>query len=295
VANAQTEAEQLRRKAVIDTGDTGIASELKFDPNTLSAAGQNPESIRAQIAREFAQKQKDLEEAFQSQNLFYSGAYADELGKLGQGRASAEASVGQRLRDLLAGIDSGVLESQETARQAELDAQLNEALMSKYYGGSTTAGRMGGTSGRLAYTSGAAEKLAGLGFSDESVYSAISSYAAQRGWTPYLENGVPGTYGIQHNGEYVTGPDGQIYVWVKVGTPTGNSTELIPIGNAPGAQTTQTVTAPVLTPDQQQLASSTVTGGIDRTGVYSSPTTLPATDDPLTYYLTGGGSSYGPV
>src|SRR6476469_10703513 len=45
LANAKTEAEQLRRKAAVDTGDPEIAKSLNLDPNTISAASQNPESI----------------------------------------------------------------------------------------------------------------------------------------------------------------------------------------------------------------------------------------------------------
>jgi len=132
VNNATTNAAQLRKDALISSGLTSVGKELKFDDNTLTAAGQNPESEYAQLQREFAARQKQLEEAMSAQNLLYSGEYANNLSLLNQGRASAEGGIGSRLRDMLAGIDTGLLTSQETARQQALDAATQAALAKHY-------------------------------------------------------------------------------------------------------------------------------------------------------------------
>jgi len=132
VANATTNAAQLRKDALISSGEVPIGKELGFDANTLTAAGQNPESEYAQLQKEFASRQKQLEEAMSAQNLLYSGEYTKNLSELNQGRASAEGSIGSRLREMLSGIDTGLLGSQEAARQAALDAATAAALAKRY-------------------------------------------------------------------------------------------------------------------------------------------------------------------
>jgi len=132
VANAKTNAGQLRREAVIASGAVPVAKELGFQDADISAAQQNPESELAALQREFEARKAQLIEALNSQNLMYSGEYVQSLADLGQGRASAEGQIGSRLRELLGGIDAGVLDSEEAARQAELEAQQEEALRRQF-------------------------------------------------------------------------------------------------------------------------------------------------------------------
>lgn len=134
IANARTEAANLRKEAAIQSGDANIARELKLDDNTITAAEQNPAGELQQLQREYAARQKQLEDARNAEGLFYSGTYADDLSELARGRALAESSIGQRLRNMLAGIDTNLLEAEEAERQRILDQQAQEALM-KFSGG----------------------------------------------------------------------------------------------------------------------------------------------------------------
>ena len=124
VANAQTNAAQLRKEAAINEGDPELLKSLGFDQNTIDAAQNNPQSLLAQLNLEYQNRQNQLRDAMQAQNLYYSGEYQKNLTNLTQGKAVAEGSLGQKLRDLLSGADSGVLDSQEAARQADLQQQL---------------------------------------------------------------------------------------------------------------------------------------------------------------------------
>lgn len=125
VANAQTNAAQLRKQAAITEGDPDLLRSLGMDETTISAASGNPESLLAQLNKDYSVRQKQLEESMNNQNLFYSGEYQNNLKNLATGQASAQASLGERLRELLSGIDTGVLGSQESARQAALQQQLD--------------------------------------------------------------------------------------------------------------------------------------------------------------------------
>jgi len=134
VANATTDASQLRKTALIQSGNVGVGKELGFDQTWIDAAQQNPESEWAQLQREYAQRQRDLIEAESAQNLLYSGDYVRQLNELAQGKASAEGAIGSRLRDMLSGIDTNLLSAQETARQQELDAATQAAMLRAGYG-----------------------------------------------------------------------------------------------------------------------------------------------------------------
>lgn len=345
VATAQTEAEQLRRKAVTDTGDVGIATELKFDPNTIAAAQGNPESIYASLDREFAQRQKDLIEAMQAQNLYNSGTYVDALSQLTQGKASAQASAGQRLRDLLSGIDTGVLDAKEVARQQELQAQLEAELARKYseaqaaaaggvsgaggLAGGLTTGLSAGLTGRgtggdvsagLQWTPGTREKISSYGYSDEDIGGQIGAQLDARGWGPYMGPGGLEAPQVMRNGE-LFGPDGLTswtpgmpgpFIWVKVGTDYGTSTEMFQL-DPPGY-----VPEPVKTPEEiaaeqeaarqaqalaafQAVASpQEVASGVTQQILAAAPSSslaLSLGSDPYRTSIGGitGGSRYGPI
>lgn len=218
VNNATTNAAQLRKDALISSGLTSVGKDLNFDENTLTAAGQNPESEYAQLQREFAARQKQLEEAMSAQNLLYSGEYANNLSLLNQGRASAEGGIGSRLRDMLAGIDTGLLTSKETARQQELDAATQAALQRAGYE-SMPNGSVVDSSG-LEWDAGSASALASAGYSGDAVSAAAQQYAANHGFSVH---GVKQEGHIEYHGN-------QAGVWIKYDTPSGSSTEWTPLG-----------------------------------------------------------------
>lgn len=126
VANAQTNAAQLRKSAGINEGDPELLRSLGFDQNTIDAASHNPQSLLAQLNLDYSSRQKQLEDAMQSQNLYFSGEYQKGLADLASGRAGAQSDLGQKLRDLLSGVDTGVLGAQEQQRQADLAQQLQD-------------------------------------------------------------------------------------------------------------------------------------------------------------------------
>ena len=178
LANAKTEAEQLRRQAAIDTGDQSIAQSLNLDPNTISATAQNPESIMAQLNREFDQRSKDLQDSYSSQNLMYSGAYTDALSALAKGRASAQASAGDQLRTLLSGIDTNLLAATETDRQQALQAASDAALARHYAEMSgMTPGVAGTTDGSGNLADFKYDAVVPSGYSLEQIYAQAKGYA----------------------------------------------------------------------------------------------------------------------
>jgi hypothetical protein len=263
VANAKTEAEQARRKLIIDTGDPTVAKTLGFDENTISAATQNPESMLAQLNKEFAKRQLDLKESYSAQNLLYSGSYADELKNLATGRASAEASVGQKLRDALAGVDSGLLASQEAERQrllqAAQDAAMKRAGLESGYGGASA-----GNLADFKY-----DAVVPPGYSLEAIYAQAQANAPA-GQTPMhimnqgqiiMQNGVPGV----------------MIKYFDPNTGTGN-TIWVPLPTAP--PTTPTPTPPPI---------NVVTGEPDPTVRSRGIAQLPP--DILTALASGGGRS----
>lgn len=132
IANARTNAGALRTNAAITEGDPELLKSLGFDDNTVTAAQNNPESLLAQLHTTYAQKHKDLADAMQSQNLYYSGEYQKNLADLAKGEASAQGGLGQKLRDLLSGIDTGVLDSAEADRQRQQQAALDAAQQATY-------------------------------------------------------------------------------------------------------------------------------------------------------------------
>jgi len=105
----------------------------------------------------------------------------------------------------------------------------------------------GNSTGAIQWTGGSAEHLQGKGYSLDAVVSAIYSTMAQRGWTGYGANHDEAPQ-VMDNGQTFNGDgslndaDGQ-YIHVKVGTPGGNSTELVFIGS-PSAGPSQSASTP---------------------------------------------------
>jgi hypothetical protein len=119
VANAKTEAEALRKQAIIDSGLVDVGQEIGVDANTIEAARQNPFSTRATIEREAMERGRALDESLNQGNLFYSGFRAQQLSDLARERAEAESVLAGDIRTALGGISQGVLDAEALAAQQE--------------------------------------------------------------------------------------------------------------------------------------------------------------------------------
>lgn len=122
-AKARNEANNAKRKAFIESGVPDIAAAYGADPNTVEASKQNPFSALALLHREGADRTRSLKQALNSENLFYSSEMARQLGKQAFGQSQAETDFVGKLRNLVSGIDRGVLD----ADQREISAQTTAA------------------------------------------------------------------------------------------------------------------------------------------------------------------------
>ncbi len=127
VANARSEAEALRKKAIIDSGLTDVGAEIGVDQGTIQAAAANPFSTNAIIQRTQAERGRELDESLNQQNLFYGGHRANQLTELATSGAQQQAALQGDIRQLLGGINSGVTEAEQTAALAEQNAMAEAA------------------------------------------------------------------------------------------------------------------------------------------------------------------------
>jgi hypothetical protein len=269
VANASTNAAQLRNEAAITTGDPSLLKSLAFDDNTINAATQNPESLYAQLQKEYVQRSRDLEESMNARNLMYSGEYDRNLQELAQGKASAEGELGARLRELLSQADTGLLGAKETARQNALEAQIAQANARNFAEGLTPGQIPAGGSLGADWLYGATLPS---GVSDESVYSRAQQYAPSYGGVKY----VPAH--IMNQGQIVDGK-----VAVKYVDPTGvNPPDTVWIdvsdilSGASNQNQVQNQNVAPIAVDPDPVA--TATAAAQTSGVV----------DPLSHYLGGG-------
>lgn len=124
VANAESEAARLKKQAVIESGVT--TGNLGVDDATIQAAAQNRGSALALFQAQAEQRQRELEDSLNANNLFYSGARVGRLGELAQNRAIGESQIGQGLFNALSEIESGLGQSRAAQTAAEQQA-LQEA------------------------------------------------------------------------------------------------------------------------------------------------------------------------
>lgn len=154
VGNARTEAEALRKKAILDSGLTDVGREIGVDDATLQAAAANPFSTSATIQRTAQERGRALDESLNQQNLFYSGHRANELSELGRNTAEAQSNLGSSIRDLLGGINQGVTSAETAAARAEQEAleqvaeqarqdALQQAYLDALAGGGDLASELG--------------------------------------------------------------------------------------------------------------------------------------------------------
>lgn len=122
VANARSQAEALRKQAIIDSGLTDVGAEIGVDPTTIQAAAANPFSTRATIERTGQERGRELDESLNQQNLFYGGHRATQLSDLARSQAEAMAGLNTDIRGLLGGINSGVMDAERGAALQEQEA-----------------------------------------------------------------------------------------------------------------------------------------------------------------------------
>lgn len=122
VANARSEAEALRKKAIIDSGLTDVGGELGVDQATLQAAAANPFSASRDIERQGLERGRELDENLNQSNLFYGGYRADRLAELARNQAQAQTSLTGDIRGLLGQIDGGVRDAELGAYRQEQEA-----------------------------------------------------------------------------------------------------------------------------------------------------------------------------
>lgn len=131
LAGAKSEAEALKKQTLIDAGDVDIARDVGADAQTIEATRQNTDiaklSTIARLNKDAADRARQLDEARNVQNLFYSGARARDIEEQGQGLLQARNDFGRSLRAALSQIQGGVLDAEERNRQATLQAALQAA------------------------------------------------------------------------------------------------------------------------------------------------------------------------
>jgi hypothetical protein len=127
IANARTEAANAKKQALIDAGSEEIARGVGADENTLGAAKANPFSTQATLMKEYQDRQRQMDENLNANNLFYSGERIRQMGELERGRAQAETQFGGNLRGLLSSIDAQLQAAEEAELMRVIEAQIAAA------------------------------------------------------------------------------------------------------------------------------------------------------------------------
>jgi hypothetical protein len=134
IANARSEAAALKKQTLIGSGSDKMARELGADENTINAAKQNSFGGAQLLQRDFGDRSRQLDEALNSQNLFYSGERVRQMGDLEFGRAKAETDFGARLREILSNIDQQLLAAEEQEKMRQIEADIAAAQNAQYVG-----------------------------------------------------------------------------------------------------------------------------------------------------------------
>lgn len=121
---ATADANKQRQQLAVEYGDPDLAARYG-DPALAAAAAQNPFSLTAQLAYDYQQQQRALDEALNKQNLFYSGERIQQSGELERERSSQAAAIANALRGQLSGIDTGLASAFASADQNDLQAQID--------------------------------------------------------------------------------------------------------------------------------------------------------------------------
>jgi hypothetical protein len=90
--------------------------------------------------KDFQDRQRQMDESLNQSNLFYSGERIRQNQELEQGRLQAESQFGGNLRGLLSGIDAQLQAAEEQDLMRQIQAQIDSAGSSPYYGGGAPGG-----------------------------------------------------------------------------------------------------------------------------------------------------------
>lgn len=120
--NANAEALRLRKQLALDYGDETIARQYGGEEHAAAARG-NPNSILAQLARSYQQGQQQLEEDYNQNNLFYSGARIKGLADFAQQYQAQQAAAAQEEQARLGDISSNLAAALHAADLQDIQAQ----------------------------------------------------------------------------------------------------------------------------------------------------------------------------
>ena len=124
IAQAQQDALAQQKAALIGYGDPHLAMSVLGDKLTAEAAANNPGSTLATLTAKQQSDTRDLNEAENKANLFYSSDAGYKLGQLGQSylqqQAQAAGAVGQQLGT----IGTQLLAQKQAAFNQDTNAQL---------------------------------------------------------------------------------------------------------------------------------------------------------------------------
>lgn len=115
VESARAEAAALKRRALIESGATDVARAAGMSGPDLEAVGANPTSTAALLKRDYGERERQMGEHLQQQNLWFGGERARRMEDLEFGRSGAESNYLGRLRDLLRQIDEDMMLREQEA------------------------------------------------------------------------------------------------------------------------------------------------------------------------------------
>lgn len=137
IAAAEAAATAARSQQLIRYG---FAPELAglYDSGTRGAAAANPNSTLAVLQRSHEARSRNITNADNARNLFYSSTYGQHLGQEGQQYLGEQQSAADRLQQALGGISEGLAGARSTEQdriaQAEEDAYQRALEFGMKYG-----------------------------------------------------------------------------------------------------------------------------------------------------------------
>jgi hypothetical protein len=136
ISNARSEAAAARRQALIDAGMPDVAEAQGADPETLDAVRGNQFSVAQDLARQEEEQRQAMQEAFNSNNLWFSGRHAqgiEDLGREGlRGRHDLSRLLGGTLNDItgaLAAAEQAEIQREQEALERIAAQEREEAMM----------------------------------------------------------------------------------------------------------------------------------------------------------------------
>lgn len=127
VGGAEAAALEGKRSLLTQFGSQEIARRiLGLNDPTLAGISDNPDtslSTLGQIGRSYREQTHQSDENLNKQNLFYSGTRVKALSDLGYNQQRDVSTATNDLNSKLSGLDQAVLQSQDEARQREIQAR----------------------------------------------------------------------------------------------------------------------------------------------------------------------------